>query len=81
MATKNRKRIYKSDPVGQATIKDFRKGTFVRLITKNGQGKKTYIRGEYDRSLKKYHLIDCSDVWGNGRYVKGSALANDDFEY
>lgn len=75
------KRVGKDDPIGKASVKDFKKGTFIRLISKNGQSKKTYIRGEYDRSLKKYHLIDCSDVWGNGRYVKGTTLANDDFEY
>ena len=37
--------------------------------------------GEYDRATKKYVLIDCNDVWGNGRLVKGTTPANDDFTY
>lgn len=65
------------DPKGYATVKDFKKGDYIRLT--NNKGTKTYIRDDYDRSLKKYHLIDTKDVYGNGRYVKGSTPANDDF--
>ena len=60
-------------------MRDFHKGDFIRLTGKKGT--KTYIRGEYDRELKKYHLVDCDDVCGNGRYVKGDTAANDDFMY
>ena len=79
---KQSKRPRKTDPIGYATVKDFKQGDYIRL-TKNSSCKsqKTYIRGEYDRSLKKYHLVDCDDIFGNGRYVKGSTLANDDFIY
>lgn len=70
------------DPKGYATVKDFRKGDYIRLTGKDGKsGKKTYIRGEYDRATKKYLLIDCDNVYGNGRLVKGSTKANDDFTY
>ena len=68
---------HKTDPIGSATVKDFRKGDYVRI---NGK-EPIYIRGEYDRETKKYHLIDTRDVYGNGRYVKGSTPANDNFTY
>ena len=68
-----------TDPKGYVTVRDFRKGDFIRLTGKKGT--KTYIRGEYDRELKKYHLVDCDDAYGNGRYVKGDTPANDDFMY
>ena len=68
-----------TDPKGYATVKDFKKSDFIRLTGKKGT--KTYIRGDYDRELKKYHLVDCNDVYGNGRYVKGTTPANDDFTY
>lgn len=64
--------------VSKQTVKDFKKGDFICINDKAG---KVYIRGDYDRSLKKYHLIDATDVWGNGRYVKGTTKARDDFEY
>ncbi len=60
------------------SVKDFKKGDFICINDKAG---KVYIRGEYDRELKKYHLIDTTDVLGNGRYVKGSTKARTDFEY
>ena len=79
---KSRSKKGKYDPKGYVTVKDFRKGDYIRLTGKNGvSGKKTYIRGEYDRATKKYVLIDCNDVWGNGRLVKGTTPANDDFTY
>lgn len=69
-------------PVGVGTVKDFKKGEFLKLIDKNGKsGKKVYIRGDYDRSTKKYILIDTNDVWGNGRLVSGSRKAHDNFTY
>lgn len=42
------------------TVKDFKKGEFICI---NDKASKVYIRGEYDRELKKYHLIDTTDVW------------------
>lgn len=72
----------KTDPVGVATVKDFRKGDYIKLIDKTGKsGKKIYIRGEYDRNSKKYVLIDTNDVFGNGRLVRGSMKAHDNFTY
>lgn len=61
----------------QKTIKDFKKGDFIKI---NGK-EPIYQRGEYDPSLKKYHLIDTRDVYGNGRYVKGTTVATDEFIY
>lgn len=80
--SKPTRKKYSTDPKGTAKVKDFRKGDYIRLVDKKGKrGIKTYIRGDYDRELKKYHLVDTSDVFGNGRYVKGNILANDDFDY
>lgn len=59
---------------GQKTVKDFKKGDYICI---NNNNKKQYIRGDYDRSEKKFHLIDTKDVWGNGRYVKGSTIASE----
>lgn len=77
--SKRKQKKNSSEPKGFATVKDFKKGDYIRLT--NNKGKKTYIRSGYDRELKKYHLVDCSDVYGNGRYVKGSTPANDNFTY
>lgn len=65
------------NPVGFVTVKDFKKGDHIKIKGSN----KVYIRSDYDRYTKKYHLVDTTDVWGNGRYVKGSTPANDRFEY
>jgi len=79
---KTTKRHVNTDPKGVATVKDFRQGEYIRLIDKHGKsGVKTYIRGEYDRSTKKYHLVDTNDVYGNGRYVKGTTKAHDNFTF
>lgn len=59
------------------TVKECKKGDFVKI---NGKGK-VYIRGDYDRVLKKFHLIDTYDVYGNGRYVKGDKLVDNSFTY
>lgn len=77
--SKPTKKKRNTDPKGYVTVRDFHKGDFIRLTGKKGT--KAYIRGEYDRELKKYHLVDCDDVYGNGRYVKGDTPANDDFMY
>lgn len=58
---------------GQKTVKDFKKGDYICI----NNNKKQYIKGDYDRSEKKFHLIDTKDVWGNGRFVKGSTIANE----
>lgn len=69
----------KFESIGYATVKDFPKGSYIKLT--NNKSKKVYIRGDYDRFSKKYNLIDVNDVLGNGRYVKGSTPANDDFVF
>ena len=59
------------------TVKDFKKGAYIRI---NGC-KTVYKRGEYDKEQKKFHIIDTRDVWGSGRYVKGTTPADDNFIY
>lgn len=72
-----RKKQSKQDrgPIGVATVRDFQQGDFLKVKGSN----KVYIRGAYDRSLKKYHLVDTTDVCGNGRMVKGTMIAHDNF--
>ena len=67
------KSVLKSNKSGQKTVKDFKKGDYICI----NSNKKKYIKGDYDRAEKKFHLIDTKDVWGNGRYVKGSTIANE----
>lgn len=79
MNNNSTKKKCKTDPKGYQTVKDFRKGDFIRLTGKKST--KVYIRGDYDRELKKYHLIDTTDIYGDGRFVKGFTPVNDDFTY
>jgi hypothetical protein len=59
------------------TIKEVPKGDFVkRKDTHN----KVYRKGEYDRSLKGYWLLDCGDI-SRAILVKSSKLVFTDFEY
>jgi len=54
------------------------KGEFVK---RKADSKKVYQVGDYCRSEKKWHLIDCSDVWGNGLYVKSGTVLFIGFDY
>lgn len=58
------------------TIKEIKKGTFFRL-KENG---KVYVRGEYERSLRKYEYYDFYDV-NNYHYAKGNKPVITDFEF
>lgn len=58
-----------------ARVEDIKQGEFVRRIIGGKPSAKTYQRGEYCRQSKKYQLIDCNDIYGNGFFVsKGTAL-------
>jgi hypothetical protein len=59
------------------TIKEVAKGDFVkRKDTHN----KVYRKGEYDRSLKGYWLLDCEDI-SRAILIKSSKLVFTDFIY
>lgn len=67
-------KIPKTSPK-QMTIKDIKKGEYIKI------GKTVYIRGDYNRSYRKYEAIKTSDVYGNPRMVKGSTPVDIEFEY
>ena len=59
--------------MAQLTVKQVKKGEYIQLLNSKGQPQnKVYIRGAFDRSLKKYELQNYWDI-NNFRYVKGSA--------
>lgn len=51
------------------SIKDIKQGEFVK---RKDTAQKVYIRGEYDKSLKKYWLQSWDDI-SSGIWVKGTA--------
>lgn len=59
-------------------VKNVKKGEFVRLSDK--QNAKTYTRGEYCRSSKKYMLHDESDI-SAAIFVKAERAVFIGFEY
>lgn len=60
--TKAKNKSAVKSKAGQKTVKDFKKGDYICI----NNNKKKYIKGDYDRAEKKFHLIDTKDVWGNG---------------
>ena len=61
------------------TIKDLKKGDFFTLKQlEYPTEKQVYIRGEYDRTEKKYECIRFDDI-SNTRYLSGSKEIYTDF--
>lgn len=70
------------DFCGVCELRQLPKGTYFRTIDKNGKmSKETYTKGYYERSEKKFVCDKHSDVWGNGRALRGTALVTTDFIY
>ena len=70
------------DFCGICELRQLPKGTYFRTIDKNGKvSKETYTKGYYDHSSKTYCAIKHSDVFGNGRCVKGKQKVTTDFIY
>lgn len=61
----------------QAKVETIKKGEYVR---RNATTTKTYKRGDYDRSTKRYALIDCDDV-SHEIYVKAGTMLAIGFTY
>ena len=61
----------------QMAAKDISKGEFVR---RKSDSKKTYTRGDYDRSHKVYSLNDEDDI-SREIYVKRHIMLWVDFDY
>lgn len=62
---------------GYQSIKDIKQGEFVK---RKASAHKVYIRGEYDKSLKKYWLQSWDDI-SEGLWVKGTAQAYIGFNF
>ena len=58
-------------------LKDVKRGDFVR---RKPDAKKTYIKGEYNRSFGKYSLEDFDDI-SREMFVKGSTTVYVSFTF
>ena len=73
---------FSKDYIGTCQLRQLPKGTYFRLIDKNGKvGKETYTKDFYDKSTKSFNSIKHSDIWGSGRNIKGTAKVTTDFDY
>ncbi len=67
--------------IGTQAVKKFKKGEYIRLVKKDGTlQSKVYVRGDYCREDKKYSIYEFNDICKE-RFVKGSTLASNDFEF
>ena len=63
-------------------LKDVKKGDFFTLKPiEEPSNNQVYIKGEYDRSEKKYLCNKWSDYLGSGRYFKGNKIVYVDFTF
>ena len=58
------------------TIKQLKKGDYFKL-RENGR---VYVRGDYNRSIKKYEYYDYDDIC-NFHVCKGTKIVITDFEF
>ena len=65
------------DTIQQIPLKDVRRGEFLR---RKLDPKKTYTRGEYDRSYKRYRCDDWDDI-SRDIMLKGSQLVWVGFDF
>ena len=67
---------------GECELRQLPKGTYFRTVDKNGKvSKETYTKASYDFSSKKFVCMKHSDIWGNGRLLKGTQKVTTDFIY
>ena len=70
------------DFIGTCELRQLPKGTYFRTLDKNGKiSREIYTKGYYERSEKKFVCDKHSDVWGNGRVIKGTTKVTTDFIY
>lgn len=57
-------------------LKDIKKGEYFTLkpYGENTKDSQVYVKGEYDRSEKKFECQKFLDIWGNGRMIKGTTI-------
>lgn len=67
---------------GECELRQLPKGTYFRTVDKNGKmSKETYTKDYYDHSTKRFQCDKHSDIWGNGRMLKGTTRVTTDFIY
>lgn len=70
------------DFCGVCELRQLPKGVYFRVVDKNGKvSKETYTKGGYDYGTKTFECAKHSDIWGNGRCVKGTQKVTTDFIY
>lgn len=57
------------------------KGTYFKRFIKGKPTQKIYIKGDYNRSRKRFECNDVEDVLSNGIELKGNTPVTTDFEY
>lgn len=67
---------------GICELRQLPKGSYFRTIDKSGKvSKETYTNACYDHSTKRYDCLKHSDIFGNGRSMKGTQKVTTDFIY
>jgi len=67
--------------VETVTLKSIGNGGYFKRI-RNGQPTEAiYVRGEYNRSTKRYQVNNVDDVWGSGIELKATTKVFVTFEY
>lgn len=59
------------------TIKEVSKGDFIK---RKADSHKVYVKGEYDRSLKGFWIIDYFDI-SHSMLLKSNKIVFNDFEF
>ena len=70
------------DFCGVCELRQLPKGSYFRTVDKKGKvSRETYTKDYYDHSSKTFCAVKHSDVWGNGRMIKGTQKVTTDFIY
>ena len=63
-------------------LKDVKKGGYFTLKPiEDPKESQVYVKGDYDRSSKKFECQKFTDIWGNGRLLKGTTKVYIDFTF
>lgn len=74
------KRLSK-DFLGKCELRQLPRGSIFKVVKKDGSlSKETYIKGDYYGPKRTFEGIKFSDVWGNGRDIKGIQLVSTNFD-
>lgn len=70
------------DFCGTCELRQLPKGVYFRTVDKNGKiSKETYTMDSYNYFTKKFDCVKHSDIWSNGRSLKGTQKVTTDFIY